>query len=94
MLQQQQQKTILPSSVYTHMYMALRSTGSEGVLREARGLPFTSAPELESLTGYGPKCVNVKVCSMGRFTNADHEVARSKPLRNIVKVLSFPLGIC
>ena len=32
--------------------MALRSTGSEGVLREARGLPFTSAPELESLTNY------------------------------------------
>ena len=30
--------------------MTLRSTGSEGVLREARGLPFTSAPELESLT--------------------------------------------
>ena len=57
MLQQQQQKTILPSSVYVytvpiHMYMALRSTGSEGVLREARGLPFTSAPELESLTKY------------------------------------------
>ena len=69
--------------------MTLRSTGSEGVLREARGLPFTSAPELESLTGYGPKCVNVKVCSMGRFTNADHEVARSKPLRNIVKSCRF-----